>query len=249
MAIKGDRVGLYLASRDIAVQQCGILIKQPTVREVLMFGEEDFLSVLQLFNQLPMFADTLKKDNPVLQEAPDFQILLLMCQQDAMVRHQLENFFELVCPDYEVKFADAAIEFQQEKQLRGQLHPFNFEFFQKTIKELFDPYSAQKEEYNPKSDKAKEIARKLKEGKERKAKQQQGDTSQSLFGTYLSILSIGIQTDINVLLEYTPFQLYDAFERFALKESQDYYKMLSSSGFLDTSKVEEPESWLKNLYD
>ena len=56
--------------------------------------------------------------------------------------------------------------------------------------------------------------------------------------------------DINVFYNYTPFQLYDAFNRFLAKMARDKYESMLMIPFADTSKIQanEPPSWLENLY-
>jgi hypothetical protein len=55
--------------------------------------------------------------------------------------------------------------------------------------------------------------------------------------------------DINTIYNYTPFQLYDAFNRYWKKVSNDFYTKVSTTPMMDTSKMEEPESWSENIYD
>jgi hypothetical protein len=48
--------------------------------------------------------------------------------------------------------------------------------------------------------------------------------------------------DINILLNYTPFQLYNTFTRYWKKVSSDFYQRVSTMPMMDTSKMEEPDS-------
>ena len=252
MAIQGDKVGLYLANRDIAIPQCNIIITQPTVKEVLTFGEEKFLNCVQLLGHLDKVLQPIQQElaNVNMPEVSPLALLLVAYKEEKPVRMQVDDFFELVCIGYKVIITDNSIDFEKDNKKVGMLTPFNYNFFSAALLDLFEPAAMKKDNYNPKSDKAKEIAEKLQKGKEKKVQLQgKSDVSQSIFGTYASILSIGMQMDINILMQYTPFQMFDAFDRFTLKEAEDYYKLLSSSGFLDTSKIDQPEPWLKNLYE
>lgn len=252
MAIQGDKVGLYLSNRNIVLPQCNIIVTQPTIQEVLTFGEEKFLNCIQLLGHLDRvlapIKEELEKQN--MPEVSTLTLLLVAYNEDKKVQQDIDEFFELICIGYNVKITENSVDFEKDDKKVGMLTPFNYNFFADLILDLFEPAMLKKENYNPKSDKAKEIAEKLKKGKEKKAQLQgKNDVNQSLFGTYASILSIGLQMDINIFMQYTPFQIFDAFDRFSLKEAEDYYKLLSSSGFLDTSKIDQPESWLKNLYE
>ena len=74
------------------------------------------------------------------------------------------------------------------------------------------------------------------------------DESPSLYGSYISVMSVGMGIDINVLFQYTPFQLYDLFNRYWKKNSSDFYLRVSTMPMMDTSGMEEPEPWTDNLY-
>ena len=69
-----------------------------------------------------------------------------------------------------------------------------------------------------------------------------------MFGRYTSILAIGMQMDINIFYNYTPFQLYDAFNRYFAKVSSDFYSKVATTPLMDTSKMEEPKEWFRTLY-
>ena len=69
-------------------------------------------------------------------------------------------------------------------------------------------------EFNPVNDAAAAIAKKLQKGREKRA---EARGKQSLFGIYCSTLSIGMNMDVNIFFNYTPFQLYDAYNRYFAK--------------------------------
>ena len=46
---------------------------------------------------------------------------------------------------------------------------------------------------------------------------------------------------INVFYNYTPFQLYDAFNRYFAKVQSDFYTKVSTTPLMDVSKMETPE--------
>jgi hypothetical protein len=71
---------------------------------------------------------------------------------------------------------------------------------------------------------------------------------QSLFGRYTSILSVGLQMDINIFYNYTPFQLYDTFQRYFSKVSSDLYTKVSTTPLMDVTNMEPPKDWSRNLY-
>ena len=177
----------------------------------------------------------------------DFQLLLILIEEDPTVKRMIMDLFGLIFPEYEVKITEQSIDFIMEqndiKTIVGRLHPFNFENFQIMLSDAFIPIGDDDREpdYNPANEMAKKIADKIQQGREKvHAMQAEAEGDKSLYAQYASILSIGMHMDINIFFNYTPFQLNDAFRRFFSKESSDFYKRLASMPLMDVSKVEEP---------
>lgn len=251
MAIKGDMVGRYLTGSDILIQDCNIIITQPTVKTILQFGEDDFFEAVNFFAQIDKMLQSILQDDPNAKILSTFQLLLLIYQEEPRMRTQLENFFYLVFPAYRVKLTENSIDFLQQENgneiIKGRVNPFNFDILKDVIQNLFLPYTISKEEYNPNSKRASEIAEKLRKGKEKIAAQK-NEENISLFASYISILSVGMNMDMRILLEYTPFQLYDTFMRYNHKSAQDHYFSITTIPFADTSNIDAPDEWTENLY-
>lgn len=254
MRLKGEKIGLYLSGQPIQIKSCNIALTQPRIKDVVMFGEDDFLIAANILGHTDNITKQLREGNSQLEPFNDFQLLLVVLREEPNVRKTILNFLQLIFPNYDIKIEDASIDFfvtQEEQEIIvGQIQPFNFEEVQQVINDLFEPKTGNDEpEYNPANEKAEEIARKIKEGRERRNKQfseKEGD--QSLFGRYTSILSIGMSLSIWELYEYTPFQLYDAFARYFAKVTSDVYTRVSTMPLMDVSKMETPEEWIRNLY-
>lgn len=255
MALYEGDIGLYLSGQQVLISNCNIAITQPKISQIVIFGENMFLQSVQLLGHCEKFVEALREGNPQLEELSDFQLLLIILQNDITTKTDMTNFFELIFPDYTVKFTESAMEFYVEEELVGILNPFNYSFFQTVVNELFDPTYAKvkDEEFNvsPANKKAVEIAEKLKKAREERAKahsNQNTGEGGSLFGHFASVLSIGLNMDINVFYSYTPFQLYDAFTRYQSKLQYDLYQKIATTPLMDVSKMEEPETWLRDLY-
>ena len=205
-------------------------------------------------------AEALKAGKSELLNISDFQIFIgvLASETNSSVRIMFENFVGLCLPDYKVEITKKSINFKAEDDgpVVGQLNPFNHRDFGQTIKELFLPSTSESEEpeynYDKNNKRAAELAKKIKENREklRKAEQSKmgvGDNS-SIFALYTSVLSIGMNKDINDLYDYTPFQLYDAFTRFMQKMQYDAYQATMMIPFVDASKIEKVDDWLHNIY-
>lgn len=251
MAIQGD-IGLYLSAQPVPVKDCNIIITPPKIKEIVSFGEDNFFTVIHILTKTERFLEEVRQGNSQLKRYSDFQLLLVILNEEIESKRLVNSFFELVFPNYNVRITDSSIDFLIEQRVVGRITPFSFEFLQLVLKELFEPTKEKEEEYNPVGDKAKEIAEKIKQGKAKREALKNGGKNQgknsSLFGTYISVLSIGLSMDVNILYNYTPFQLYDSFTRFLNKMQSDFYQSISVQPFLDSSKITAPEDWYRDLY-
>lgn len=253
MGIKGDKrkIGLILSGQPLPIEGANIFMTQPKVKDIVLFGEDDFLVAIQMLIEMEQFSENIKQGNFELNILSDFQLLLIMIEQDPTVKKMIFDLFELIFPDYEIKISEGAIDFIFEDQIVGRIHSFNFESFQNILHDVFIPQGDNEREpdYNPANDAAAQIMEKIKRGRKKvHAQQAASEGDQSLFAIYCSTLSIGMHMDVNIFYEYTPFQLYDAFKRFFSKEASDFYMRVSSMPLMDTSKMEAPPDWNRNLY-
>ncbi len=249
MAIKGDKknLGLILSGQPLPVADANVFVTQPNIKDIVQFGEDDFLVSTQMLVSMEQFVDQIKQGNSELNIISDFQLLLVMVNEDLTIKKMILDLFTLIFPEYKVKFTENTIDFfikDDEKDLLvGRIHPFNFENFQNVLNDAFIPQGDNEREpdYNPINEAAEKIAEKIKKGRQ-KIHEQRAKTEgpHSLFADYCSILSIGMRMDINIFFSYTPFQLYDAYKRFFSKEQSDFYMRISSMPLMDTSKMETP---------
>lgn len=257
MAIKGNKreLGLILSGQPLPVKDANIFVTQPKIKDIVLFGEDNFLIAVQMLVSMEQFAEQIKQGNSELNIISDFQLLLIMVEEDPTVKKMILDLFTLIFPEYEVKFTENTIDFllfnDEDKQLVGRIHPFNFENFQNILNDAFIPQgdNEREPEYNPANDMASKIAEKIKKGREKvHAQKAVVEGEHSLFADYCSTLSIGMHMDVGIFFNYTPFQLYDAYRRFFSKEQSDFYMRVSSMPMMDTSKMEAPPDWQRNLY-
>lgn len=251
---KGDKtkVGLYLSGQQIEVANANIFISQPTINQIVRFGEDNFLVAINLLTKTENLIKQLKEGNSELELYTDFQLLMIVLKEDPSVQQLVQNLFELIFPDYKIEITDVGINFliegEEQDIFVGQIHPYNFDEFKILLSDLFAVHGnkdTEEREFNPVNDAAAAIAKKLQKGREQRA---QAQGPQSLFGIYCSSLSIGMNMDINIFYNYTPFQLYDAYNRYFAKWQSDFYMRVSTMPFMDVSKMERPEEWSRNLY-
>lgn len=255
MSIRGDKrkLGLILSGQPIFIPEINIYITQPKIKDIVLFGEDDFFTTIQILVDMKKFTSMVKEGNSELNIISDFQLLLVMVEEDPTIKKMIQNLFILIFPDYKVEITENSIDFllQENNQIIGRIHPFNFEHFQNALNDIFIPQGDNDREpdYNPANDMAAKIADKIKRGREKIHEQKAAaEGAHSIFADYCSTLSIGMHMDINIFFNYTSFQLYDAYRRFFDKEQSDFYMRVSSMPMMDTSKMEVPSPWQRNLY-
>ena len=113
MELKGDKrlVGLMLSGQQIQLPGANLFITQPTINQIVTFGEDDFLIAISLLGNTKKLIDKVKQGNSELQMYPDFQLLMIVLQEDLSVRMLIENLFTLIFPDYLIQIEQAAINF------------------------------------------------------------------------------------------------------------------------------------------
>ena len=214
MGLQGDQVALFLSGQDVPIQECNIIVHQPTIKQIVLFKETSFISAMQLFTNIEDNIQMLREKNPLTEQFTDFQLLMAMINQDETIKKSVEDFFKLIFPRYLIDIRDSEICFYQEDHRVGMINHFNYLAFCKMINDLFG-LPTDKKKYNPANKKAKELADKLKKRSEMLAAQKgKTDDTPSLYASYVSILSVGMNLNINLLFEYTPFQLFDTFNRY-----------------------------------
>lgn len=255
MAIKGNDVALFLSGQSVPVPACNLVVSQPTAKQIVAFGEEEFFTAVQAMSNMSTFIEPLKQGREELNNYTDFQIFMSLLLSDESMKQIILNFFELIFPIYNFEINTADIIFSlkddSEKITVGMINPFTYGCLGDTINQLFVVQKQNKDEieYDPANKLAEDIARKLEAGRKKVQNIKNKDNKDmSLIGTYTSILSLGMGISINVLYEYTLFQLYDAFNRYWLKVNYDFYQKVSTTPLMDVSQIKAPDEWSKNLY-
>ena len=252
MAIKGDLAQIYVGC-PVKIEKCNIAISQPCIKDICVFGEDNFLMGVQVFTSVERIVSPVKEGNSRLAMLEDFQVLMVMLNEDKNLQKDVIEFFKLIFPDYIIRFDPGSISFliDGNKRIVGQINPMNFEEFEYYLKVLFLPQGSSKvEEYNPANEAAAKIAEKLKRGNQirQQLALEENKGASSLFTNYVSILSVGMNISLESLFNYTPFQLYDTFIRYGKKVAFDLYQKIATTPMMDVSKMKEPDNWMDNIY-
>lgn len=237
---------MLLSGIDIPFPQAQIAIHQPTIKEIGLIGEESFYSGCGALNFSKNSLSS--EDRIALKDFTDFEILMSMINNKSFntqqTRIDILMILTLLFPDYQIKISQQEINLIKE----GESHLINsgnFEEFKKILTAMFCLKGKDSEtEYNPSGDKAREIIEKLNKRKQKLA-EQNGDQKVSVLNRFASILAIGQKQDLNEILDYTVYQLFDQFDRFTLKEQFDIHLKAQLAGARDLGEIED---WKKDLH-
>ena len=237
---------MLLSGIDIPFPQAQIAIHQPTIKEIGLIGEESFYSGCGALNFSKNSLSS--EDRIALKDFTDFEILMSMINNKSFntqqTRIDILMILTLLFPDYQIKISQQEINLIKE----GESHLINsgnFEEFKKILIAMFCLKGKGSEtEYNPSGDKAREIIEKLNKRKQKLA-EQNGDQKVSVLNRFASILAIGQKQDLNEILDYTVYQLFDQFDRFTLKEQFDIHLKAQLAGARDLGEIED---WKKDLH-
>ena len=230
---------------DIPIPELQTTIHQPTIKEVSMLGEKDFFTGIQLLCiQKTMYIE----DETLLANTTNFQIFMTMMneKQIADKKESVIQTLSLLFPAAKIIFTPRSLIINQ-GEVSSTIDEGNFNILQQILQDMFCLAKTDQQTFNPGNKKAKEIADKLMKARQKvaaaKAKDQ-GDGS--MFGQYLSILTIGVGSmTLQNCIELTMYQLYDLVERYTLYMNWD----LDIRSRLAGAKGDKPvENWMKPIH-
>ena len=236
-----------MCGTDIPIEECQLIVHQPTIKEIALIGEEDFLIGVQTFciqkNML------LQEDKGLLDNTNNFQIFMTIMSQPETIdkKKAVQNIFSLFFPQYKITITPSSLIFRQEQSENILIDENNFNIIQDIISSiccLKNTLSGQ-ENFNPADEKAREIAEKLMRGRKRVAAQK-GEDNNSIFVQYLSILTVGMGSmSLQDIMNLTMYQLYDLVERYMLYINWDIDIRSRLAGATPNDK---PDNWMKNIH-
>lgn len=238
---------LLLSGIDIPFQQAQISIHQPTIKEISFIGEEAFFIGCELLNFSKDILVTEDKTN--LEDRTNFEVFMSIMRDKSLTAQKGKvsalMVLTLMFPGYEIHIQKDCISLVKENNIHN-INNQNFEDFKRIVVAMFCLKERNIEpEYNPSGEKAKELAEKMKKGRQ-KAAVAKGETQKvNLLSRYISILSVGENKSFNTLLDYTVYQLFDEFNRFELKQKYDIYVQAKMAGAKD---LEEVDNWMKDIH-
>ena len=238
---------LLLSGNDIPFVPAQITIHQPTIKEIAYLGEETFFTGCQLLN----FSKNIlsEEDKLNLEERTNFDILIAILREQNAVMQKNRNcvnmVLALIFPEYEISFEKDCIKLKKENE-EHKIDNSNYEEFKSVISSVFSFGNGKdsKPDFNPSGDLAKKIAEKLQKRHQKLAEVKPAQKV-DILSRYVSILSVGEQKDMNALLNYTTYQLFDEFKRYELKMGHDIYVQAKMAGAKDLKEVED---WMQDIH-
>lgn len=240
---------LLISGNQIPFVGAQITIHPPTIKEIGMIGEREFHIGARFLN---VSKDLLViEDKSGLENQSNFDIFIAILNSNQLKEYKVDAFkvLTLMFPNIEFKIEKDKILLLQENIEKSQINNSNFEELQQIVREMFCLRTTAEQSYNPADGLAKKIAEKFKKRREKLAKMKGTEENEEgkidLLSRYVSILAVGLKKDMNDLLNYTIYQLYDEFARFQLKQEFDIYLKAKMAGAQD---LEEAENWMDRVH-
>lgn len=233
-----------MAGIDIPIPEMQIVIHQPTCREIAMVGRESYLLGVQCLCLNKM---NFSQDNSLLHNTTNFQIFMAI-MNDEQGKERKEDVIkatQLLFPSYSLKFLPKNLGlYNSETKEMKFIDEDNFELLQSYLKDIIC-LSKEEGDYNPQDAKAKEIAEKLRRGRQRIAAQKAAENAGDIFTQYLSVIVVALGMSLDDALNLTMFQLYDLVERYSMYSAWDIDIRARMAG----AKIDkEPDNWMKNIH-
>lgn len=229
---------------DIPIPELGLTLHQPIIKEIAMIGESTFFMGAQLL----CLNKSMYVDEALLEQTTNFQIFMTLISDPRVKGNAKESVIQvltLLFPYAKIAFTPRSI-FLNFDGGNVMIDEGNFEVLQNILNQVFCLNKSDESNFNPKGKKAKEIAEKLMKARQRVAKQKEHENGGSMFGQYLSILTIATGSmSLFDCCKLTMFQLYDLVERYTLYTSWD----LDIRSRMAGAKGDKPvENWMKNIH-
>lgn len=241
-----------LTGADIPFKEGKLLIHQPTLKEIAMIGEDDFFIGCGL---LTISKNILNSQDKIdLDKINDFNIFMSIINGTMGIDKNLQKNIDCAFNVLYLLFPTLDIKAEKDKLIIGEgyIDKTNFSEFKNILKTIFNlsfKDSEVQKDYKPATNKAQQIAEKLKKRHQdliaRSGVAANGKEVR-IFGRYMSIISVYNGISFKDLEQYTVFQLYDIFKRVQLKIAYDMAMRAKLAGAKD---VKNPDDWMKDIYE
>lgn len=241
---------LLLSGNDIPIEEINLLLHPPTIKEIAYIGEDKFFSGCEF---LRFTKDKLSsEDRNRLENISNFEIIMsIMREKNPSVQINktcAQMVLSLLFPTYQIQIdiENLKIIFTQEKDnLTFELNKNNYDKFIEALNEILC-LGGGSSDYKPSGSLARQIADKLRDRQAKLAAAKGMDNQKiAILSRYVSILAVGENKDMNSLLNYTTYQLFDEFKRYQLKIAWDIHIKAQLAGAKDLQEVDD---WMEDIH-
>ena len=181
---------LLLSGNDIPYAAAGVVMHQPSLKEIAYLGEEVFFTGCEFLN---FSKDMLtEEDKSHLESYSNFDILMsIMKEKNATVQKNklcIEMVLSLIFPTYQIEIKSEYISLVGQDEVEHQINNDNFEDFKDILVSMFRLTKRDKSEYQPMGEMAKKIADKLKKRHQKLAESKEKQKI-AILSRYISILA------------------------------------------------------------
>lgn len=242
---------LLLSGNDIPFYGAQVSIHQPTIKEIAYIGEEAFYTGCEF---LRFSKDKLtEEDRNSLENKTNFEIIMSIIREQNIAIQQQKTavlmLLSLIFPNYTIHFNVDTIDLgKPDTDEVFKITSKNYDEFLDILNSMFclKTTMGNADEYAAEGELAKRIADKLRKRHQKIAEQQSENKKKvAILSRYVSIIATGQQKNINDILGYTVYQLFDEFQRYQLKINFDIYLQAKMAGAKD---LEEVDDWMKDIH-
>lgn len=239
---------LLLSGNDIPIEEINLLLHPPTLKEIAFIGEEKFFSGCEF---LRFSKDRLNdEDKSHLENISNFEIIMSIIREKnpsvQLSKTCALMVLSLLFPTYQIQLdvENMKIIFKQ-NDLEFSLNKDNYDAFVKVLNEILC-LGGSENDYNPSGTLARQIADKLRDRQAKLAASKNKENQKiAILSRYVSILAVGENKDMNSLLNYTIYQLFDEFKRFQMKVAWDIHLQAQMAGAKDLKDVDD---WMEDIH-
>lgn len=229
---------------DIPIEECQLILHQPTIKEISLLGEKEFFLGLSVLN----INKNMCQDAIDINQINNFQIFM-MIMQDASTADKKQAVLDVLMilfPQYKIISTPRSLLFNLNEE-NFIIDESNFEYLQKVLSKVFCLSKNSQDDYKPANSKAEEIAKKLMRGRQRVAAQKEAENlGKSQLVQYLSVLTVGLKSmRLEDIINLTIFQLYDLIERYILFVNWDLDIRARMAGASSEKPIED---WMKSIH-
>ena len=240
---------LLLSGNDIPIEEANLVLHQPTLKEIALIGEDKFFSGCEFLRFTKEKLNS--EDRNRLENISNFNIIMsIMREKNPSVQQQVvcaTMVLSLLFPTYsiQINYNNMSIDLSQEEMVFS-LNESNYDAFVKVLNEILSLEGGEGTDYNPSGDMARQIADKLRDRQAKLAMAKGNDNQKiAILSRYVSILAVGENKDMNSLLNYTVYQLFDEFKRYQLKLNWDIHLKAQMAGAKDLQEVDD---WMEDIH-